>query len=155
RLKEAERQRVEKLEKFEKKADMQLERQLIMASCWSRTLLTLQGKLKGTEWDPENSHRIDFSEFWRLLNSNNVQFMEYSNFGQTISVILPYYKDGGEKENNPNREIVFRRHIVDKMPIDGWNDVWSKLHEQLVNVDVINVDAVPAEVYSTIATAVV
>nr|CAD1836896.1 unnamed protein product [Ananas comosus var. bracteatus] len=86
RLKEAERQRIEKLEKFEKKADMQLERQLIMASCWSRTLLTLQGKLKGTEWDPENSHRIDFSEFWRLLNSNNVQFMEYSNFGQTISV---------------------------------------------------------------------
>ncbi|OAY63784.1 ATP-dependent zinc metalloprotease FtsH [Ananas comosus] len=155
RLKEAERQRIEKLEKFEKKADMQLERQLIMASCWSRTLLTLQGKLKGTEWDPENSHRIDFSEFWRLLNSNNVQFMEYSNFGQTISVILPYYKDGGEKENNPNREIVFRRHIVDKMPVDGWNDVWSKLHEQLVNVDVINVDAVPAEVYSTIATAVV
>jgi len=85
KLKDAERARIDKLEKFENKANIQLDRQLIMASSWSRALLTLQGKLKGTEWDPENSHRIDFSEFWRLLNSNNVQFMEYSNFGQSIS----------------------------------------------------------------------
>ncbi|RRT55181.1 hypothetical protein B296_00036897 [Ensete ventricosum] len=85
KLKDLEQQRIDKLEKFENKANLQLERQLVMASCWSRALLTLQGKLKGTEWDPENSHRIDFSEFWSLLNSNNVQFMEYSNFGQSIS----------------------------------------------------------------------
>lgn len=73
------------------------------------------------------------------------------------AVILPYYKDEkrGEEIGNSNREIVYRRHIVDRMPIDGWNDIWNKLHQQLVNVDVINVDAVPAEVYSTIATAVV
>ena len=73
------------------------------------------------------------------------------------AVILPYYKDGKteEESGNSNRKIVFRRHIVDQMPIDGWNDVWQKLHQQLVNVDVINVDTVPAEVYSTIATAVV
>ncbi|KAJ6853424.1 putative inactive ATP-dependent zinc metalloprotease FTSHI 4, chloroplastic [Iris pallida] len=83
--------------------------------------------------------------------------MEYSNFGQTISVILPYYKDGkmGETHGKSNREIVYRRHIVDRMPIDGWNDIWQKLHQQLINVDVINVDSVPAEVYSTIATAVI
>ncbi|XP_058089746.1 probable inactive ATP-dependent zinc metalloprotease FTSHI 4, chloroplastic [Magnolia sinica] len=157
KLKDAERERIDKLEKLENKANMQLERQLVMASCWSRTLLTMQGKLKGTEWDPENSHRIDFSEFWRLLNSNNVQFMEYSNFGQTISVILPYYKDGKneESEGNSNREIVFRRHVVDRMPIDCWNDVWQKLHHQLVNVDVLNVNTVSAEVYSTVATAVI
>lgn len=157
KLKDAERVRIDKLEKFENKANMQLERQLIMASCWSRALLTFQGKLKGTEWDPENSHRIDFSEFWSLLNSNNVQFIEYSNFGQTISVILPYYKDGkrGESHQSSSRDIVFRRHIVDRMPIDGWNDIWQKLHKQLINVDVINVESVPAEVYSTIATAVI
>ncbi|KAL2657317.1 hypothetical protein AAZV13_04G173500 [Glycine max] len=41
------------------------------------------------------------------------------------------------------------------MPIDSWNDVWRKLHQQIVNVDVINVDAVPAEIYSTIAVAVI
>ncbi|KAM0939954.1 putative AAA+ ATPase domain, ATPase, AAA-type, core, peptidase M41, AAA ATPase, AAA+ lid [Dioscorea sansibarensis] len=157
RLKNAERERIEKLEKLEEKANLQLERQLILASSWSRTLLTLQGKLKGTEWDPENSHRIDYSDFLRLLNSNNVHFMEYSNFGQTISVILPYYKDekGALANGNSNKEIIFRRHIVNRMPIDGWTDVWQKLHQQIINVDVFNVDTVPAEVYSTIATAVI
>ncbi|XP_020587160.1 probable inactive ATP-dependent zinc metalloprotease FTSHI 4, chloroplastic isoform X3 [Phalaenopsis equestris] len=157
RLKNAELERVDKLEKFENKANLQLERQLVMASCWSRMLLTLQGKLKGTEWDPESSHRIDFSEFLRLLSSSNVHFMEYSNFGQTVSVILPYYRDrgGGEAHGNSAKEVVYRRHIVDRMPIDAWNDVWEKLHQQLINVDVHNVDSVPAEVYSTIATAVV
>lgn len=74
-----------------------------------------------------------------------------------FAVILPYYKDGKREggEANLNKDIVFRRHPVDRMPIDCWNDVWRKLHEQVVNVDVLNVDAVPAEVYSTIATAVV
>ncbi|OVA11881.1 Peptidase M41 [Macleaya cordata] len=157
KLKNAEKERINKLEQLENKANMQLERQLVMASCWSRALLTMRGKLKGTEWDPENSHRIDYSEFWRLLNSNNVQFMEYSNFGQTISVILPYYKDENIEESARNSQgnIVYRRHVVDRMPIDCWNDVWQKLHQQLVNVDVLNVNTVPAEVYSTVATAVI
>uniref|UniRef100_A0A7N0U2W5 AAA+ ATPase domain-containing protein n=1 Tax=Kalanchoe fedtschenkoi TaxID=63787 RepID=A0A7N0U2W5_KALFE len=157
KLKNAERQRVNQLEEFDKKAKKQLDRQLLMASCWSRTLLTLRGKLKGTEWDPENSHTITYSDFMTLLNSKNVNFMEYSNYGQNISVILPYYKDTNiaRPDSNSTEEIVFRRHPVDRMPIDSWNDVWSKLHQQLVNVDVVHVDAVPAELYSTIATAVI
>ncbi|XP_052195606.1 probable inactive ATP-dependent zinc metalloprotease FTSHI 4, chloroplastic [Diospyros lotus] len=156
KLKDAERERINKLEELERKANIQLERQLVMASDWSRKLLTMQGKLKGTEWDPETSHRIDYSEFLRILNSNNVQFMEYSNYGQTISVVLPYYKDGKmEGVGDSKKEIVFRRHVVDRMPIDCWNDIWRKLHQQLINVDVINVNTVPAEVYSTVATAVV
>lgn len=85
KLKDAERQRISKLEELERKANVQLERQLVMASSWSRALLTMRGKLKGTEWDPENSHRIDFSDFLGLLNSNNVQFVEYLNYGQTMS----------------------------------------------------------------------
>ncbi|KAL8473122.1 hypothetical protein ACS0TY_030092 [Phlomoides rotata] len=156
-LKEVERERVNRLEEFERKANLQLERQLMMASEWSRKLLTIRGKLKGTEWDPETSHCIDYSDFKRLLDSNNIQFMEYSNYGQTVSVILPYYKD--EKtdgsEGDIKKEIIFRRHVVDRMPIDCWNDVWRKLHQQLVNVDVLDVHTVPAEVYSTVATAVV
>ncbi|XP_062007290.1 probable inactive ATP-dependent zinc metalloprotease FTSHI 4, chloroplastic isoform X2 [Rosa rugosa] len=157
KLKDAERQRINELEELEKKANIQLERQLVMASYWSRALLTMRGKLRGTEWDPENSHRINFSDFLRLLNSNNVQFMEYSNYGQTISVILPYYKDEkmGGVDGNSKKEIIFRRHVVDRMPIDCWNDVWQKLHQQIVNVEVYNVDTVPAEVYSTVATAVI
>lgn len=72
-------------------------------------------------------------------------------------MILPYYKDEKleGKEGNPGKEIIYRRHVVDRMPIDCWNDVWQKLHQQVVNVDVVNVDTVPAEVYSTLATAVV
>jgi hypothetical protein len=73
------------LEELERRADIQLERNLVMASNWSRALLMMRGKLKGTEWDPENSHRIDFSDFLRLVNSNNVQFMEYANYGQNVS----------------------------------------------------------------------
>ncbi|RWR92814.1 putative inactive ATP-dependent zinc metalloprotease FTSHI 4, chloroplastic [Cinnamomum micranthum f. kanehirae] len=156
RLKEAERERMNKLEQLDNKATLQFQRNLIMASHWSRALLKFRGKLKGSELDPENSHPIVFSEFWSLLNSNSVQFMEYSNFGQTISVILPHYKDGkGEEQGNTNREIVFRRHIVDRMPIDCWNDVWQKLHQQLINVEVYNNNTVPAEIYSTVATAVI
>ncbi|KAK1361509.1 AAA domain-containing protein [Heracleum sosnowskyi] len=157
KLKEAERERINKLEELERKANLQLERQLVMASDWSRALLTVRGKLKGTEWDPETSHKIDYSEFKILLETNNVQYMEYSNYGQSVSVILPYYKDekaqgaGGD----PGKEIVYRRHVVDRMPIDAWSDVWGKLHQQLVNVDVYHVDTVPAEVYSSVATAVV
>ncbi|KAJ9543825.1 hypothetical protein OSB04_023532 [Centaurea solstitialis] len=154
KLKESEKERVNKLEELDRKANVQLERQLVMASNWSRTLLTMQQKLKGTEWDPESSHKIDYSEFLRLLNSNNVQYMEYSNYGQTVSVILPYYKDGESKVDS-NKDIVFRRHVVDRMPVDSWNDVWQKLHQQLVNVDVLNVNTVPAEVYSSVATIVV
>ncbi|KNA05337.1 hypothetical protein SOVF_191360 [Spinacia oleracea] len=157
KLRDAERERVKKQEEFENKANVQLERQLVMASEWSRTLLTMRGKLKGTEWDPENSHRIDYSDFLKLLNSKNVKYMEYSNFGQSVSVILPYYKDGmlrGSEENS-KKEVIYKRHIVDRMPIDCWNDVWHKLNQQLVNVDVINVNSVPAEVYSSVATAVI
>ncbi|KAB1210580.1 ATP-dependent zinc metalloprotease FtsH [Morella rubra] len=158
KLKDAERLRINKLEELENKANIQLERQLVMASCWSRALLSIRGKLRGTEWDPENSHRIDFSDFWKLLNSNNVQFLEYSNYGQTIAgLILPYYRDGKMEGTggNSKKDIIFRRHAVDRMPIDCWNDVWHKLHQQVVNVDVFNVNSVPAEVYSTVATAVI
>ncbi|ESR45489.1 putative inactive ATP-dependent zinc metalloprotease FTSHI 4 [Citrus sinensis] len=157
KLKEAERQRINKLEEFDRKANVQLERQLVLASEWSRVLMTMCGRLKGTELDPENSHRIDFSDFWKLLNSNSVQYMEYSNYGQTVSVILPYYKDAKVegKEGNPGKDIIYRRHVVDRMPIDCWNDVWQKLHQQVVNVDVVNVNTVSAEVYSSVATAVI
>lgn len=157
KLKEAERQRINKLEELDRKANVQLERQLVLASEWSRALMTMCGRLKGTELDPENSHRIDFSDFWKLLNSNSVQYMEYSNYGQTVSVILPYYKDAKVegKEGNPGKDIVYRRHVVDRMPIDCWNDVWQKLHQQVVNVDVVNVNTVSAEVYSSVATAVI
>ena len=73
-----------------------------------------------------------------------------------LAVILPYYKDEKKEGSiNSERDIIFRRHIVDQMPIDCWNDVWQKLHQQLIHVDVINVNSVPSEVYSSVATAVI
>lgn len=85
KLKESERKRVNELEEFERKANVQLDRQLVLASSWNRALLSFRGKLKGTEWDPEDSHKIDFSDFLKLLDSNNVQFIEYSDYGQNLS----------------------------------------------------------------------
>lgn len=85
KLKESERKRVNELEEFERKANAQLDRQLVLASSWNRALLSFRGKLKGTEWDPEDSHKIDFSDFLKLLDSNNVQFIEYSDYGQNLS----------------------------------------------------------------------
>ncbi|KAL7230327.1 hypothetical protein ACSBR2_008762 [Camellia fascicularis] len=91
KLKDVEREHINKLEELGRKANIQLERQLVMTSDWSRKLLTMRGKLRGSERDPENSHRIDYSQFLRLFNSNNVQFMEYSNYGQTISAPAEVY----------------------------------------------------------------
>lgn len=58
-------------------------------------------------------------------------------------------------DGNSKKDIIFRRHAVDRMPIDCWNDVWHKLHQQIVNVDVFNLNSVPAEMYSTVATTVI
>ena len=71
-------------------------------------------------------------------------------------MILPYKKEGKTESSvgDIKKDIVFRRHVVERMPIDCWNDVWRKLHQQLVNVDVLDVNNVPAEVYSSVATAV-
>nr|QKY65078.1 truncated AAA-type ATPase family protein [Passiflora auriculata] len=149
KLRDAERERINKQEEFEGRADVQMKRQLVMASDWSRKLLTIRGKLRGTEWDPFNSHRIHFSDFYKLLNSNQVNFIEYSNYGQTLSVILPYYKEDGKDE------LIFRRHVDDRTPVDSWNDVWWKLHNQVVNVDVFNLNSVPVEIYSSVATPVI
>lgn len=91
KLKDAERERINEIEELERKANIQLERQIVMASDWSRALLTMRGKLKGTEWDPENAHRIDYSDFQRLLNSNNVQYMEYSDYGKKVSGWISFF----------------------------------------------------------------
>ncbi|CAN1288028.1 Probable inactive ATP-dependent zinc metalloprotease FTSHI 4, chloroplastic [Linum perenne] len=156
RLREAESKRISELEEMERKSNLQLERQLVLASEWSRKFLTMRGKLKGTEWDPETSHGIDFSEFLKLLDSNNVRFMEYSEYGKTVSVILPYNKDGEtEGQNQDPKNIVFRRHTVNFMPVDCWNDVWKKLHQQVVNVDIRHANIVHEEFYASVVIVVI
>ncbi|KAH9307402.1 hypothetical protein KI387_035313 [Taxus chinensis] len=161
KLREEEKQRAEDLDEIERKANLQFERESIVASSWSKELLKLQGKLRGTPCDPENSHDISFSEFWKLLEKKQVKYMEYRDLGQSVAVVLPYYKDGKTKadrtENSvkdSEREIVFRRHIVKQMPIDGWTDIWKKLHQQLIHVEVVNTSSVPNQIFPTFALAV-
>lgn len=161
KVREAERKRVEELNELERKGRIQFEREHILATSWSKPLLKLQGKLKGTAWDPEPSHDIPYSEFQKLLEKHRVRYMEYGNLGQSVAVVLPYYKDGrvttGQAEEllkDSGREIVFRRHVVQQMPVDCWTDIWKKLHQQLINVDIVKIN-VPSQIYPTIAVSVV
>lgn len=131
KLKETERERMNKLEEFERKANVQLERQLVMASEWSRALLTMRGKLKGTEWDPVGSHQINYSDFKRLLDSNNVQFMEYSNYGQTVSGWTSPYL------------VVILMHIPHFGLITKWSNLvrprmLSNIYPHLVNISEVS-----------------
>eukprot|EP01018_Ginkgo_biloba_P019829 Gb_35906 [translate_table: standard] len=162
KVKAAEHERVKESDRLIRKANIQLEREHIMAEEWAKPLQKLQGKLKGTPWDPEPSHDIPFSEFWKLLEKKRVRYMEYGDLGQSVAVVLPYYKDAAEvtgraeeSQRNSEREIVFRRHVVQQMPIDCWTDIWQKLHQQLINVEVVNMNSIPSQIYPTIAVAVV
>lgn len=51
------------LEEFERKDNVQLDRQLILAPSWNKSFLSFHGKLQGTECDLERSHKIDLSDF--------------------------------------------------------------------------------------------
>eukprot|EP01018_Ginkgo_biloba_P006923 Gb_02529 [translate_table: standard] len=68
-----------------RKENIQLDREHIMAEAWGKPLLKLQGKLKGTPWDPEPSHDIPFSKFWKLLEKKRVRYMEYGDLGQSVA----------------------------------------------------------------------
>ncbi|KAL2608746.1 hypothetical protein R1flu_027319 [Riccia fluitans] len=170
---------VEEQVKLEKQATIQLEREHIQATMWNKILLQMQGKLKGTMWDPEDSHPIPFSEFSRLLDEERVNFLEYAEFGKDVAVVIPYYKEDesltvqldstsdeisaleqemfGKQEGffGKDREIVYRRHPVDQMPADGWGEIWTKLHTQLYHVEIRQPNSLPAQLYPTMETAVV
>ncbi|XP_057847495.2 probable inactive ATP-dependent zinc metalloprotease FTSHI 4, chloroplastic isoform X2 [Cryptomeria japonica] len=161
KLREEEKQRVEELDEIERKANLQFEREYVMASSWGKKLLKLQGKLKGTPCDPENSHDISFSEFGKLLDKKQVNYMEYGDLGQSVAVILPHYKDGKAMDgrivrslDDSEREIVFRRHVVKRMPVDCGNDIWQKLHQQLINVEIVNTNTIPFQIFAPFALAV-
>lgn len=51
--------------------------------------------------------------------------------------------------------LVFKRHLVDPMPADGWNDVWKQLHKQISHVEIVQPRSLPMQMYPTFETAVV
>ncbi|KAL3677045.1 hypothetical protein R1sor_026993 [Riccia sorocarpa] len=170
----------QELVELEKQATIQLEREHIQATMWNKLLLQMRGRLKGTMWDPEDSHPIPFSEFSRLLNEERINFLEYAEFGKEVAVVLPYYKEDESltvnldsktdeissleeevlkaQEEDPfsnDREIIYKRHPVDQMPADGWGEIWTKLHTQLYHVEIKQPNSLPAQLYPTMETAVV
>lgn len=156
KLRKEEKQRVEELDEIERKANLQFEREYVMASSWGKEFLKLQGKLKGTPCDPQTSYDISFSEFLVLLDEKRVNYMEYGDLGQSVAVVLPYDKDGKAAYlHNPrsldNSEIVFRRHVVKRMPVDCGNEIWQKLHQQLINVEIVNSSTMPRQMYLPLA----
>ena len=111
-----------------------------------------------------------------------VHFFDRS--GSFVAVILPHVKEGTQGESTvdspkqateqpqsddldetvpkaprlimPDEEdLVFKRHLVDQMPADGWNDVWKQLHAQVSHVEFVHPRSLPMQMYPTFATAVV
>ncbi|KAJ0097214.1 hypothetical protein Patl1_27889 [Pistacia atlantica] len=90
-----ERQRISNLEELDRKANVQLERQLVMASGWSKGVI----------------REVDLSTL--SLDCH----IELHRCSCTKPLILPYYKDENMKgeEGNPEKEIIYRRHVVDQV----------------------------------------
>lgn len=94
-----------------------------------------------------------------------------------IIVLLPYYDEELEVDSNEapgehnsqaessdtapelfpedTKKIVFKRHVVDQMPADGWNDIWRQLHTQLVHVNVVHPNSLPMQIYPTLEVTLV
>ncbi|CAM6085693.1 unnamed protein product [Calypogeia fissa] len=167
KIRAAEIERTAEEEELRRRAMLQAERDFMQITMWKKFIMQLQGKLQGTMWDPEPSHAIEFSEFWRLLESQQVKFIEYTEFGKDVAVVLPYYKEdetviieqGQNDQQVPNdtkqREVIYKRHQVSQMPADAWGDVWPKLHQQVEHVEVKQPNSIPALLYPTLETTVV
>ncbi|KAJ7555184.1 hypothetical protein O6H91_05G025400 [Diphasiastrum complanatum] len=170
---EAERKRIEEDQEWERQAAIQAEREFMQIRAWQTFLLKLQGKLRGTAWDPESGPSIPFSKFWKLLEARKVNFLDYADFGEHVAVILPYYKDKeqtseegsknvqtdkqvpGDPAKSSERDIIFKRHVVQRMPVDNWTDIWRRLHQQLLNVEISNSNSLPRQIYPTFETTAV
>jgi hypothetical protein len=73
-------------------------------------------------------------------------------------VILPHVIEDTQLSatlDKPAYNIVYKRHKVEKMPIDGWTDVWKELHEQLVDINFINTKSIIGEIQPTFIILVV
>lgn len=159
-LREKERERMSCLKKDKMRAEQQHGLEVIQANEWAKYLMKLQGKAKGTFWDPKPAPKISFSDFLKLLQAKRVQYMEYGNEGEDVAVILPYTSDddpiiGEEQIKMKSGKIVFKRHKVKQMPADSWNDIWHQLHQQLIHVDFINTRNIAAQIHPTLVTLVV
>eukprot|EP00271_Cylindrocystis_brebissonii_P018513 TRINITY_DN5283_c0_g1_i1.p1 TRINITY_DN5283_c0_g1~~TRINITY_DN5283_c0_g1_i1.p1 ORF type:complete len:900 (+),score=206.31 TRINITY_DN5283_c0_g1_i1:478-3177(+) len=123
---------------FENEAEQQVQ--------WQRRTLLLQGKLKGSQWDPLEGQPIPFSSFWKLALEKRVEFMEYGEHGQCVAVIMPWNaEEVGVKvevelpldappEMQELQKVVWKRHPVIQMPADAQTEMWEELRGQVVDI---------------------
>lgn len=174
-IRQSEIRRLTEEHELERQAEIQAERDMIQNTMWSKSILKFQGKLKGTPCDPLPGEDIPYSVLMQLLEEKRVQYVDYGEFGQYVAVILPHEKEETNQQTEqpdsveldestpkaphliqPNEEnFVFKRHLVDNMPADGWNDMWKKLHTQVSHVEVVHPRSLPMQMYPTFETAVV
>lgn len=109
----------------------------------------------------------------------------FERSGCSVAVILPYEKEKAQGEESSvdsseqaaeqlqsdeldemvpkaprlilpdEEELLFKRHLVDPMPADGWNDVWKQLYAQISHVEIVHPRSLANQMYPTFATAVV
>lgn len=84
-MREAENKRLDNEVNLERLAETQLERDYMQQTMWKKNLLKLQGKLRGSPWDPLPGEDIPFSSFSQLLEQNRVQYMDYGEFGRHVA----------------------------------------------------------------------
>ncbi|KAH7295716.1 hypothetical protein KP509_27G062000 [Ceratopteris richardii] len=112
-------------------------------------------------WDPVPGPNLRFSDFMKLLEAKKVQFMDYENAGEDVAVILPHrlkdleYTSTTPSNGQTSDKLVFRRYKIKPMPADGWNDIWEKLHQQLIHVNVINSKSILSDMEPTLVIFVV
>eukprot|EP00850_Spirogloea_muscicola_P013726 SM000095S24940 [mRNA] locus=s95:76085:81641:+ [translate_table: standard] len=141
-----------------RQVEEQLDRNTSMHTMWERSLLKLQGKLKGTPLDPRPGLPITYADFRALVRAGRVQFLRYANHGQYAAVVLPHQEAGGDgaPDAEEGGDVVYRQHRVEQMPADGWTtDTWRRLNQQLVNVEVYNGNSIAMQVKPTFDTVFV
>ncbi|KAG0618573.1 hypothetical protein M758_4G074600 [Ceratodon purpureus] len=183
-IQQSEIKRLDEENEIERQGEIQAEREMIQNTMISKNIMKFQGRLKGSPWDPLPGEDIPYSVFMQLLEEKRVQYVDYGEFGQYVAVIMPYEKEEAQEESIvdsseqateqyqsdeleetvpkapklmlPDEDkLVFKRHLVDQMPADGWNDVWKKLHAQVSHVEIVHPRSLAMQMYPTFATAVV
>lgn len=184
-IRQSEIKRLDEENELERQGEIQAEREMIQNTMIQKNILKFQGKLKGSPWDPLPGDDIPYSAFMQLLEDKRIQYVDYGEFGQYLAVILPYEKEKAQGEESSvdsseqaaeqlqsdeldemvpkaprlilpdEEELLFKRHLVDPMPADGWNDVWKQLHAQISHVEIVHPRSLANQMYPTFATAVV
>lgn len=84
-IRASEIKRLDEEAELDRQTDIQSERTFLQRITWEKNILKMQGKLKGTPWDPLPGEDISYSAFMELLDQKKVQYMDYGDFGRYVA----------------------------------------------------------------------